>query len=256
MTWNNLRRSFERLSDCHAGLRSAFATLDDATLALFFGAELDCPSLREQIREHGDGYTVQLRVANVESLRDVDAVVLFAVTSPKLDRDSVFDGRPLHEIPYWRERRRLRPVVQVANLRCRLLFLSWQQNSSVHGKDDSHAERNLKLLRKNAGFYPWLEQEPRLAREYIRALGAWCRATGRPFLLLRHHQRSLDRLDEALLELVRNRTAKCICTQLRGTNYKIMKRHIPDALACYANAKVGGARPTGGQAEIDQGMGR
>ena len=233
--WDNLRLSFERLADCHTRLQSAFATLNDATLARFFGAELDCPHLREQIRRHGDGYTMHLRVADVKTLCDFDAVVLFAVTSPKLNQDSVFDGTPLHEIPYWREFRGLRPVIKVANRTYCLLFLSWQQNFSVHGKNDSHAKKNVKLLSKIAEVYPWLEQERRLASEYIGALGAWCNATGRPFLLF--HQRQLDSLDDALLQIVRSRTAKCIRTSLRGANYQIMERYIPDALACLANTK-------------------
>lgn len=234
--WDNLRCSFARLSDCHARLRSAFATLDDATLERILGADLNCPHLRDQIRKHGDGYTMHLRVASVEVLReDVDVVVLFAMTSPKLNRESVFGGTPLHEIPYWRDSRRLCPEVQVESQTYRLLFLSWQQNCSIHGKDDAHARRNRKLLNKGETFRRLFEQEPQLASEYIKALGQWCHVTDRAFLLFRHHQRQLEDLQPALLHLVRSNNAVCMSTSLRGPkNYKIMDCLIPGHLRAFA----------------------
>lgn len=219
--WDNLCHSFARLSECHSRLRSAFATLDDATLGRFLGPELNSSHMREQIREHGDGYTMQLRVDTVDALREIDAVVLFAMTSPKLNRYSVFGGTPLHEIPYWREKRRLCPVVQVETQTYRLLFLSWQQNCSIHGKDDAHALRNWKLLNQDDKIRQLLEQEPLFASEYIKALGEWYHAIDRAFLLL--HQRRVENLQHVLLHLVRSNRVVCVSTTLRvPKNYKIM----------------------------------
>lgn len=225
--WCDLGRSFKRLSECHAKLRSEFATLGDVTLGRFLGPELNCPQMRERIRNDGDGYTMHLRVDHAARLKDYEAVVLFAMTSPKLDRDSVFDGTALHEIPYWRDKKRLCTVVQVANKEYRLLFLSWQQNCPIHGKDDAHATRNKKLLSNNDRIRRLLEEEPKLAREYLATLGDWYHAHRLPLLLIRHHQRSLCKLHEALLDLVRSNRAECVPSNLRGRNYKIMNCFIP-----------------------------
>lgn len=164
---------------------------------------------------------------------DVDAVVLFAMTSPKLNGDSVFDGTPLHEIPYWRDKMRLRPVVQVEGQTYRLLFLSWQQNCAVHGKDDPHAKRNRKLLSQNQRISRLLEQESKLASEYITTLADWCHATQRPFLLF--HQRKVESLHSALLGVVRSNKAVCTSARLRGSkNYKIMDCLVPARLREFA----------------------
>ncbi len=229
-----LGRSFKRLSECHAKLRSEFATLADATLEKFLGPELNCPEMRERVRKHGDGYTMHLRVPHAVRLCDYNAVVLFAMTSPKLDRYSVFDGTPLHEIPYWRDKMRLCPVVQVDSKEYRLLFLSWQQNHAIHGKDDADAKRNTKLLSNNESIRRLLVQEPLLACEYLATLGDWCHATHR-LLLLVHGKRSLDKLDKALRQIVGSNKAKCVRSQLRGPkNYKIMGRLIPEHLREFA----------------------
>ena len=230
-----LGRSFRRLAECHAKLRSEFATLDDATLEKFLGPELNCPEMRERVRKHGDGYTMHLRVPHAAQLCDYNAVVLFAMTSPKLDRDSVFDGTPLHEIPYWRDKMRLRPVVQVDSKDYRLLFLSWQQKYAIHGKDDARAKSNTKLLNNNERIRRLLEQEPQLACEYLATLGDWCHATSRCLLLFVHHQRSVDKLHEALRQIVQSNKAKCVRSQLRGPkNYKIMDCLIPTHLREFA----------------------
>ena len=180
---------------------------------------------------------MHLRVASAEALCGVDAIVLFAMTSPKLDKDSVFDGRPLHEIPYWRDTKRLCLVVQVEDQTYRLLFLSWQQNFAVHGTDDTHAKRNKTLLSKNERIPRLLEQEPQFAGEYIRALGDWCHATDRPLLLFRHFQRPVNKLQQDLRQLVESNRAVCEPTNLLGSNYKIMGCLIPVCLRTFARER-------------------
>lgn len=154
-----LIRAHARLMDCHRKIRQEFATLNDPSLESFLGGR-DSEQLREQVRRHGDGYTLRSVPARVKGISATEELVLIVGRFPWLGAESRFDPHePLTEIPYWQQR--LRPKVTMpdgSERQCR--FLIWQDSCPVHGS-------NLDQARHNQEFLCGTEQIPRFT-ELIR----------------------------------------------------------------------------------------
>ena len=228
-TLSALRRAHADLLACYEEIREEFADLDDQTLGRFLG-KYDSPKLRQQVRDHGDGHTLYSLPGAVDELEAVDAVVLFAVTSPKLGDASDFNRfTPLHEIPYWRDDKRLRPRVSAGIRRYRLHFMAWQQNFSIHGVDDAHARRNRNLLLKRKTNLNWLFQQERdAAIEFVTQCCDWLTNNGKSMVVI--SQIGRINFTEPILSLRANPLVICIEAQLRGKSYGIMEeisRRLP-----------------------------
>lgn len=103
--------AFERVKECHQSISREFAGLGNVPIRAFLG-EFNTPRLRDQVKRYGDGHALCSLPESIEELRPIDAVVLVAVTSPKLSAESDFNRfTPLHTIPYWRDGRGLRPRI-------------------------------------------------------------------------------------------------------------------------------------------------
>ena len=159
---SELRQAHADLLASYKEIQQEFADLDDQTLASFLG-KFDSPELRQQVREHGDGYTMRSVPSCAEEILQADVLVLIVMNSPLLNNDSVFTlHAPLTDIPYWR-RKGLRSEARLKNGSLhRFQFLVWEQLCAFHGKSirgesTKDARVNQRLL---------FEQRPRL-RELI-----------------------------------------------------------------------------------------
>ena len=134
---SELQQAHTDLLACYEEIRGEFADVDNQTLARFLG-KYNSRQLRQQVREHGDGYTIRSVPRRVEEILSVDDTVLIVVNSPKLDQDSVFDPHTnLVDISYWRDGKSLQDEVDMPDGSLRkLLFLVWEQDCPVHGKND------------------------------------------------------------------------------------------------------------------------
>lgn len=143
MPIDSLIGAHARLMDCHRKIRQEFASLDEPSLKRFLGDRE--AYLRDQVRTHGDGYTLRSVPARIEDISAAEEVVLIVGRYPSLGVKSRFDPHePLIEIPYWTPR--LRPQITMpdgSERPCR--FLIWQDRCPVHGK-------RLKLARSNRDF--------------------------------------------------------------------------------------------------------
>ena len=223
MAQSKFLQAHTNLMACHKEIRGEFGDLDDQTLARFFGNQ-DSPELRRQIREHGDGHALCSVPRTVDEMKAVDAVVLFAVTSPKLNQRSAFNRlTPLHTIPYWRDDKRLRHTLSTRTRRYKLHFMSWQQNFSIHGIDDAHARTNLNLLLKHRPNLDRLfKREKAAAIEFVAQCSDWLTRHGNSMVAITQTGRA--NFSEPISGLIANSAVIRIEAQLRGKNYRIMER--------------------------------
>ena len=216
--------AFEHVKECHRSISREFAGLGNQTLRAFLG-EFNRSRLRKQVKRFGDGQALCALPESIEELKPVDAVVLVAVTSPKLSAESDFNRfTPLHTIPYWRDGKGLKPQLGSH----RLHFMSWQQNFAIHGIDDAHAHRNYRLLLANK---PNLETLFRREREaeirFINSCKEWLDSNGKQMIVLTDPIRK--RFDEPIAGLIDDPQVRHIKTRLRGKNRTIMRK-IGDSL--------------------------
>ena len=157
---SELRQAHADLLACYKEIREEFADLDDQTLARFLG-KYNSPQLRQQVRQHGDGYTMRSVPSSVEEILFADVLVTVVMNSPKLDHCSVFRLYvSLTDIPYWRDKKCLRSEGRSQNGDLlKFQFLVWEQDCAVHGETTPKARANQQFL---------FGQRPRL-RELIPA---------------------------------------------------------------------------------------
>ena len=155
---SELRQAHADLLACYKDIRQEFADLDEPTLTHFLG-KYNSSHFRQQVREHGDGYTMRSVPSSVEEILLADEVVLIVMNSPLLNHDSVFRlHASLPEIPYWRDRKGLRSEARLRGDLTKFQFLVWEQDCGVHGElikgeSTSQALANERLL---------IEQRPHL----------------------------------------------------------------------------------------------
>ena len=221
---DRLREAFCNLREVHRRLQSQFTQLHQSTMDEYL--EKYSEILSRQLREYGDGYTCHSIPRSIFELNTTDAIVVVAVTSPKLNKDSDFDPTtPLHTIPYWRDTKTLRTKARskVSDREYRLHFISWQQNCSVHGRDDHHARKNRRLLiNSRSQFNQLLDTEKRAAIKFIHHLSDWCRQKGKILVPLTGTTRAT--LSEPMEQLVAVWERHHVRAQMRGCNYQIMPR--------------------------------
>ena len=218
-----LARTHSDLMACHDAIRESFGDLDDATLAIFLGGH-DSPELRRQVKAHGDGHSLFSVPETVQQAKAVDAVVLLAVTSPKLSQGSVFDrSTPLHTVPYWHDGKRLTPSLSTSTKEYRLHFMSWQQNFSIHGIDDSHARRNRDLLLAGRPSLARLfKREKEVAIEFVDRYRDWLERHESAMVVIT--QTGRIRFSEPISSLIADPSVVHIEAQLRGSNHRIMEQ--------------------------------
>ena len=221
---DRLEEAFRNLREVHRRLQSEFIQLHQSIIDEYL--EEYSEVLSSQLREYGDGYTCHSIPRSIVEPNTTDAIVVVAVTSPKLNKDSDFDPTtPLHTIPYWRDTKGLRPEAtsKVSDRKYRLHFMSWQQNCSVHGRDDHHARKNRRLLiNSRSQFNQLLDTEKRAAIEFVHHLSDWFRQKGK--ILVPLTGPTSARLSEPMEQLVRVWEKHHVRAQLRGRNYQIMPR--------------------------------
>ena len=185
------------------------------TLRCFLG-KFYLPTLRSQLREYGDGYTLRSMPFSVDEILGADKLVVVVMNSPKLDRYSVFDPHAdLAEIPYWKKKG-LRSEVSLPEVGTRTVrFLVWEQNCPVHGeavkgRSDSKAKENFKLLSK---------QLPRL-RELIPAQEM---ASERLLMACKEWLSDQDRK----LVVLTNKGRACFRDPIRQLKGDVSVKHIP-----------------------------
>ncbi len=218
-----LRQAHSDLLKCYRKIQEEFVNLDEQTLAELLG-KCDSPRLRQQVKKFGDGQVLCSLPRTTSELEAIDALVLFAGTSPKLDNRSDFNRfTPLHEIPYWRDGRRLLPHVSKGTQQYRLHFMTWQQKFAVHGIDDSHACANHTLLLRRRPNLKWLfRQSDYAAIEFVNRCQDWITTSGRSMILITQVGRY--QFSEPILRLKDDPSVIHIKAQLRGKNYRIMSQ--------------------------------
>ncbi len=224
-----LRHALRDLKKCHSDVRAEFSKLDGSVYRQYLGA-LDS-RLREQVREFCDGHVLYSLPKTVRDMRSVDAMVLFAVTSPKLTESSNFDPfTALHEISYWRDGKGLSQYVDsTSGRRYKLHYMAWQQNFSIHGIDDAHARRNLKLLvRERPELAELFQREYDSSKGFVENYTDWLLANRKPVFLVTQFNRTA--FEEPISVLIDNAAVVHIRANLRGSNRTIMRcivSHLP-----------------------------
>ena len=227
---SKLQKAHNRLRRSHKDIRKAFSKIDDSLSEALLG-EYDSPKLRRSLRKYGSGHRLHGVPKSVEEMITADALVLIAGTSPKLSKNTDFNPTlPLKDMSYWRDGKRLRSRIHSARSgeEYRLHFMSWHQNFTIHGEDDAHALRNLRLLsNNNANFQALINKDEEKATKFINHCKGWLSANGKPMVLVTHTGR--NHFDEPILSLISDNGVAHIKANLRGSNYQIMGR-ISDVL--------------------------
>lgn len=222
-----LRRALQNLKKCHSDIRVEFSKLDDAVYRQYLGS-LDS-GLRQHVKKYCDGHVLYSLPRTIRDIRSVDATVLFAVTSPKLSDSSNFDPfTPLHEISYWSVGKGLRQFVNSTNgRRYRLHYMAWQQNFAIHGIDDAHARRNLKLLvRERPKLVDLFRRECTSSIAFVKSYTDWLLANKRPVFLVTQFNRTV--FEEPISTLIDHASVVHIRANLRGNNRTIMRSIVSD----------------------------
>lgn len=94
----------------------------------------------------GRGYPLYSIPRNVNDWYNADAIVVFIMNFPLLDKNSVFDPFcPLTEIKFWKENLGLISTVKNKNIQ----YLVFEQLNPCTGEDISHANNNRNWLESN-----------------------------------------------------------------------------------------------------------
>ena len=231
-TQPKFRQAHVDLLASYEEIREEFADLDDQTLARFLG-KYNSAQLRQQVREHGDGYTIRSVPSHVEEILLADVLVLIAMNSPKLDNNSVFSPySPLTDIHYWSEYRCLRPEAYLQNGDLvKFQFFVWEQDCAVHGEVNKRGE-STSNARKNQRFL--FNQRPRLrelhslqeemSEGFLSSCKEWLRSRDRKLVVLTNQKRV--NFPSPIDELRGDETALHIPTKLFGLNVNIMNEII------------------------------
>ena len=223
-----LQKALNHLKKCHRDVRKELARIGTSVFEEFLG-EFYSRKLHQDMKKYGDGHILYGVPRRIDELTKADAVVLIAVTSPKLSATSDFNPTtPIYTIPYWRDGKGLSPLARStrSGQEYRLHFMSWQQNFAIHGKDDAHARRNRRLLIANRPILEFLlQQEMEASMKLVNRCMDWSGDDGKPMIVITHAGR--NKFDEPILSLT-NGSAH-IKANLRGRNHQIMGR-ISDVL--------------------------
>lgn len=219
-----LRHAHDDLLACYREVQQEFAEFDDSILASYLGQH-DSQQLRQQIKEHGDGYTMRSVPSDFEEMVRADVIVLIVMNSPKLDQDSVFNpNTSLTDIPYWRYGKGLRTEAQSKDGSVhRFLFLVWEQDYAVHGETTKRAHANQHLL---------LSQRPRLceliaeqaqkSEQLLSSCKDWLAGQDRRLIVLTNAAKSFFK--PPIAALLRDERVWHIPTKLFGPNRVIMSK--------------------------------
>ena len=226
MGQSELRQAHADLLACYKDIRHEFADLDDSTLARFLG-KYNTPKFRQQVREHGDGYTMRSVPRSIEEILLADVVVLVVMNSPKLDHNSVFKlHAPLTDIPYWRKDKRLRSEARLQNGDlAKFQFLVWEQVCGVHGENDRRAITNQRFL---------FEARPRLnqlilaqtekSEELLSSCKGWLESLDRKLIVLTNALKK--KFAPPIYQLLCDDSVLHIPTKLFGPNRTIMDKIV------------------------------
>ena len=186
-----LQQAFDNLRKSHKNIRKAFSKIDDSSIKRILN-KYDSPKLRRSIRKHGDGHILHGVPRTIDELTAVDAVILIVMNSPFLSEDSDFDPTTLlHTIPYWRTKG-LEPVVYSTRSRrkCRLHFMTWQQDCEIHGINTTHACRNRRfLVKSNPILEKRLREGEKASLEFVDICKDWTENKEKLFLVITDFRR-------------------------------------------------------------------
>ena len=189
---SELRQAHADLLACYKDIRQEFADLDDQTLARFLG-KYNSAHFRQQVREHGDGYTMRSVPSSAQEILLADVVVMIVMNSPLLNHDSVFRlHASLPEIRYWRrDKRGLRSKARLQNGDlARFQFLVWEQDRGVHGENISgksarQALANEQLLiEQRPCLRQLLQEQAQKSEELLRSCMNWLESIDRKLIVL------------------------------------------------------------------------
>ncbi len=216
--------ALRQLKRSHKQIRDEFALIDDSLIKELLGEQYP-PQLHAQMKTHGDGQRLCSYPRSIRRLESVDAVVLFAMSTPGLGDNSNFDrGTPLHAIHHWRTSKPIRPVLNSH----RLHFMAWQQKVGVHSVNDDHALKNYKLLvSRNNRLKSLLDKEKEAGIRFVFALERWAGDNGKLMIVITNAIRK--NFDEPILTLnllsdSQNSYVRRIETGLRSRNTRIMEK--------------------------------
>ena len=223
---SELRQMHSELLACYGRLRQEFAGLDDRTLECFLRT-FNSLQLRQQIRQHGDGYTIRSVPSSVEEILLADVLVLVVMNSPKLDYDSEFSPYiSLTDIPYWMEGKCLQP--EARNQNCDLLkfqFLLWEQVCGVHGEDDDRALANQRLLlRKRPCLRKLIVEQEQQSEKLLLSCKNWLGSLDRQLVVLTNAPKI--NFDPPINQLLSDELVLHIPAKLFGPNCTIMDKII------------------------------
>ncbi len=187
MTYEDVRHAHTRWSRSIAAISRSFSTVEDDTLREFLGDHFN--HLSQQVRDHGDGYTLRGVPRRIKDITAAEDVVLILGRCPGLGGGSVFDPyEPLTGVDFWAPA--LRSTVRIPGVGERQLrFLIWQDRSTVHGEDSGRARRNERLLRSEIeGLGALIDSQAAEARRLLVAWANWMNGLSprRQFVVVTH----------------------------------------------------------------------
>ncbi len=223
-----LRHTHADLLACYNEIREEFADLDDRTIARFLGS-YDSPRLRQEIREHGDGYTIRSIPSSTDELLRADVLVLVVMNSPKLDYNSVFRlHTPLTDIPYWRDDKCLQSEMRNQNGDLmRFQFLVWEQECAVHGETTSKARKNQRLLfERRPRLRELIPQQEQQSERLLLSCRDWLEGLDRRLVALTNARKNKSNFNPPIRQLLSDEVILHIPTKLFGPNRTIMNKIV------------------------------
>lgn len=196
MSIEMLRQAHARLMECNGMIRELFGRPGEDALDCYAGASMP-PDMREQLRKHGDGYTLRSVPRSLQDLTEPDQeVVLIVGKFPGLAADSRLDPcLPVIDIPYWG--RKLRPQICMPDGSSRrALFLMWQDLCPVHGRNlDSARANRSRLTELLPGLDELICRQAEDSRKLLIALAGWLREDqpGRQLILVTNRKDPIGR---------------------------------------------------------------
>ena len=223
---SELRQAHADLLACYGDIRKEFADLDDRTMARFLG-EHNTPELRQQIREHGDGYTMRSVPSSAEEILFADVLVLVVMNSPKLHETSVFRlHTSLTDIPYWRKDKCLQSETRNQNGDLlKFQFLVWEQVCGVHGETDDRARANQRfLVQQRPQLRELLVKQEQESEKLLSSCKNWLGSLDRRLVVLTNAAKK--KFNPPITQLLSDKGVLHIPTKLFGPNRTIMDKII------------------------------
>ncbi len=221
---SELRQAHADLLACYNDIRKEFADLDDRTMARFLG-KYNSPQLRQQIREHGDGYTIRSVPSSAKEILLADVLVLIVMNSPKLDDNSVFRlHASLTDIPYWREDKRLQSERRSQNGDLLTFqFLVWEQVCPMHGEIDDRARANQRLLfQRRPRLRELIPEQEQKSEKLLSSCRDWLGSLDRRLVVLTNAAKK--KFNPPIIQLLSDETVLHIPTKLFGVNRTIIDK--------------------------------